>query len=89
MTDNYPSVTTLTYTDFASVDCIVTRESALDGNSGSSSVQVKVHAGHIALDDEMVGIGDLQNFTIHLTGESEHAVLAKLFRNVAQVLDPE
>lgn len=88
MTDNYPQVTELSYTSFACVDCTVTRDEPLNGNSGASSVRVKVHAGHIALDTEMVYVGMPQDFTIHLVGESEHEVLARVFRDAANVLDP-
>jgi hypothetical protein len=87
MADTYPQVTELRYEDFASVDCTVTRNEPLNGNSGSSTVRVQVHAGHIALDDEMMKIAPPQDFTIHLVGESEHRVLASLFRDVAAVLD--
>jgi len=87
MTYTYPKVTQLNYTGFANVDCTVTRNEPLDGNSGSSTVRIQVHAGHIALDDEMMHIAVPQDFTIHLVGESEHEVLASLFRDVAAVLD--
>ncbi len=43
--------------------------------------------GYLALDDEMMSIALPQDFTIHLAGESEHRVLASLFRDAAAVLD--
>lgn len=89
MTDDYPQVTKLSYVDFATLDCTVTRETPLEGNSGSSSLRVQVRAGLIWLGDEMRGHDSSQDFTIHLTGASEHSVLAEALRDAADVLDPQ
>lgn len=75
------------YEDFAILDVTVTHESPLRGNSGDSSIRFEVGGGSIWLDDEERQIDSRRDFTIRLTGESEHSVLARALRQIADDLD--
>lgn len=82
-----PIVNRHSYEDFAILDITVTHESPLRGNSGDSSIRFDVGAGSIWLDDDERQVDSRQDFTIRLSGQSEHSVLAEALRQIADDLD--
>ena len=88
MSSDYPKVTTLNFEEFAIVDVTIALEEPLDGDSGQSSFRLHVDGGNIWLDDEVRTPYSVQDFTIRLRGENEHSILARAFREAAELLDP-
>ncbi|AQX81786.1 hypothetical protein SAMN06295974_1938 [Plantibacter flavus] len=82
-----PIVKQFTYTDFAILLATVEHSSPLDGNSGDSSVRFNVQGGSIWLGTEERDSESQRDFTIQLSGTSEHQILARAFREIADQLD--
>ncbi|TFD90819.1 hypothetical protein E3T61_09915 [Cryobacterium lactosi] len=87
MSIDYPRTMQFSFPGFAELDVVVTRNSALNGNSGSSSVRFNVGAGNIWLGEEIREFDSAREFTIQLSGEDEHRNLAQAFRAAADELD--
>ena len=84
---DFPRTSEFSYHEFAIVEVTVTRETALDGNSGDSSVRINVDGGNIWVGEDPRGMKSLQDFTIRLSGENEHSILARAFRAAADELE--
>jgi len=88
MTDKkLPITNSWTFENFAILDVTVTHDSPISGNFGSSSIRFDIGGGSIWLGTEERDPDSQQDFTIQLTGQGEHAVLAEAFRQIADQLD--
>lgn len=84
------TTTSKTWTDFAITEATVEHESPLDGNSGTSTFEIKNHSG--VMSAKLTGLTQGAStpdraVTITLTGESEHAQLAEVLRWIADELE--
>lgn len=82
-----PIVNRWTYEEAAILDVVVTHETLLNGNSGLSSIRFEVGGGSIWLGTEDRRPDSQQDFTIQIAGESEHSVLSRALRQIADQLD--
>lgn len=71
----------------AIVETSVTRETALNGNSGESSFSINVSGSVWLGAGERARWDAVSSFTVGLAGESEHALMADALRWIADQLD--
>ena len=77
----------VTFSGFAQLGLVVTRNAAPDGMYGSSSLRFDVGSGSIWMGDDIRDVDSSTVFTVQLSGESEHTNLAQAFRAAADELE--